>query len=82
MVWYVPTVHVEHRKVYGLLKVDWHARDGREIWNKNITSYYMMAQGVTYGYCKFNPTAWRGLLDFDYIYKIEPFPRRDFDKIR
>jgi hypothetical protein len=41
-----------------------------------------MAQGVTYGYCKFNPTAWRGLLDFDYIYKIEPFPRRDFDKIR
>jgi hypothetical protein len=82
MSWLIPKADGELRKVYGLLKVDWHCQDFRQFWNHMITSHYMMAQGVTYGVAQFNPKVWRGLVDFHQIWKIERFPRKDFEMIR
>jgi hypothetical protein len=64
------------------LKVDWHAQDSRHVWNHHVTTHYMMAQGFVYGFFKFNPTEWRGLVDFGHIWKIQRFPRTDFDILR
>ena len=70
------------RRIFGALKCDWFAQDYGQPWNKYTTSTYMMCQGFVYAKDQVDPMKWRGLVNFDTIWRIETFLRKDFDIIR
>ena len=72
----------EGARFFGVVKCDWHCEDLGQPWNLYVTKQYMMCQGFVYERGAFNPTKWRGLIDFHEVFMIERFPRREFDAIR
>ena len=69
-------------RVFGVLKCDWFAENNAGYCNWQIPSRYMNAQGMLYLRSTHVPIKYRGVIELRDIWKIERFPRKDFDRVR
>jgi hypothetical protein len=77
-----PKVYTEESRIYGIFMCDWFAEDYPQPWNNYRASSYAMCQGLVYLGDSDHPKKWQGLLEMRSVWRIEWFPRKDFDLLK